>query len=290
MITGMFVEPVFNIGLGVSNAASYIGDGTNGARMESCVIATTIADADTATGNTSGAFSPKLRHSLTCTLGGIHQMTGLGITAGWTMMNMAFNHKYMHKFLWAIPIFPNVPLILAGLLILSLFFFALLPIPMYFLQTIIKLSMDLIMLPLMLLGWLFDGWKIMPAGGRNIKDMINEVIQNTVGIAMVGVFIVFAVMFLDAMLASMPGVSTLSAALAENNAEILMDGLLMQNDSVITIILTGIFIAMFMTSIPALVGALFKNVKIPDQYYKTAERDIKQIWGNSKKWWKGMNK
>ncbi|MCL1902730.1 MAG: hypothetical protein FWG18_03855, partial [Alphaproteobacteria bacterium] len=199
-LTTVFVEPVFNVGLAVSNTAAKITTPESKYAFEACLIATSVADDAARSPNAAnaGAFSPKLRHNLTCQLGGIHQMTGLGMTVGWTMLNMGFNSQYMHKFLWKIPIFPNVPLVLAGALILVLFFFALLPVPMYFLETIIKLSMDLVMLPLMLLSWLFQGWKIMPDGAHNLKGMVDRVIQNTVGIAMVGVFVVFSVMFINA--------------------------------------------------------------------------------------------
>ena len=140
-------------------------------KFNECVVATALADATITDSQAAdaGAFSPNLRHNLACEVGNVHQMTGLGMTVGWTMMNMAFNAQYMHKIMWDVPIFPNVPIFFCGLMIIVLFFFALLPIPIYFLEIFIKLSMDLIMLPLMLLGWLFKGWPIFPQGGRTIK-------------------------------------------------------------------------------------------------------------------------
>ena len=295
MISGAIVEPVFNIGLSISNATSGMAGAENEAAFETCLVATAVADpaARDSRAATTGAFSPKLRHNLTCQLGAIHQMTGLGMTAGWTMMNMAFDVKYMHTILFGIPIFPSIPLILAGGLILILFFFALLPIPMYFLEVIIKLSMNIVMLPLMLIGWLFTGWQIVPNGGKNIQKMVDELIQGTIGIAVVGVFVVFSAMFINAVFGQFNGVDVLRTAFeaqGTQGAEILMDGLLMNNDSMITIILLGIFIAMFMTFIPALIETLFQDVKIPQDYYKKVAGDAKTVWGNAQKWWKGLKK
>jgi len=300
MVSDIFVGPVFNIGLAVSNAgAKVIG---NEDAFNTCLIATAVADPEAGLPPEAlakgGAFSPSLRHNLTCQLSNVHQMTGLGMTVGWTMLNMAFDSDYMHHFLWHIPIFPNVPLILAGGLILVLFFFALLPIPMYFLETIIKLSMDLVMLPLMLLAWLFEGWKIFPAGAQNLKGMVDRLIQNVAGIAVVGVFVVFSVMFINATFGKFDGMNVLATALSQGAEpqsqaaaqKLLMDGLMMQNGSLFTIVLAGIFIAFFMTSIPALVKMLFNKVEIPDNYYKQVSGDVQKIWGNMKGWWKNLKK
>lgn len=272
-------EPIFNIGLTMNHV---IGDDQ---AFTECVVATAVADpasVDAAAAG-RGAFSPRLRHNLACELAGVHQMTALGMTAGWTMLNMSFNSKYMHKMMWAVPIFPNVPMFFAGLLVLVLFFMALLPVPMYFLQVFIKLSMDLIMLPLMFMSWVFEGWNIMPGGGRSIKQIVNDVVQGTLGIAMVGIFVTFAVMFLTSAFGGWDGANTLAAAISAGDATVLIDGLMLHNDSLITIILMGLFIAMFMTMIPALVQSLF-NVSIPDRFYQTAANNANILWNNLKKW------
>lgn len=286
MLTDIVIEPIFNIGLSLNRVVS------GNDEFAKCVVATAIADPVSVSESAAsdGAFSPRLRHNLACEVANVHQMTGLGMTVGWTMLNMAFNDEYMHKIMWDIPIFPNVPIFFAGLLILVLFFFALLPIPLYFLEVFIKLSMDLIMLPFMMLSWLFNGWAIFPNGGRNIKDMIDDVIQSTAGIAIIGVFITFSVMFLNAVFGRWDGADRLATALAQNDATILMDGLMMRNDSIITILLMGIFTAMFMTMIPALVKMLFANVKIPDATYETTKKNINIMWGNLKKWYAALKK
>ena len=286
MLSDIVITPIFNIGLSLNRAVA-----GNDAFAE-CVVATAMADPVSvdAAAASSGAFSPRMRHNLACELANVHQMTGLGMTVGWTMLNMAFNSEYMHKIMWDVPIFPNVPIFFAGLLVLVLFLCALLPVPMYFLEIFIKLSMDLIMLPLMLLSWLFSGWPIFPNGGGNIRSIIDDVVRATAGIAMVGVFVTFSVMFLNAVFGQWQGASRLAAALQANDSSLLMDGLMMRNDSFITIILMGIFIAMFMTSIPALVKALFANVSIPTSFYETTKKNINIMWENLKKWYAVIKK
>lgn len=287
MLTTVVIEPVFNIGLSLNRVVS--GDD----KFAECVVATAIADPVSVDARAAGAgaFSPKLRHNLACELANVHAMTGLGMTAGWTMMNMAFNAEYMHKFVFNIPFFPNIPILLAGALILILFFFALLPIPLYLLEVFIKLSMDLIMLPFMLLGWLFKDWKIVDWGGKNIQSIIDDVIKGTVGIALVGVFVTFAVMFLNSVFGSWEGASALAAALAQNDSKILMDGLLMKNDSLITIVMMGLFIAMFMNMIPALIKTLFQiSPEAYNKSYETAKKNLSTLQKNVKNWWKSISK
>lgn len=286
LLTDVAIEPIFNIGLSLNRVVS---DDT---KFSECVVATALADPvsiDAAAAN-YGAYSPKLRHNLACELAGIHQMTGLGMTAGWTMLNMSFNSQYMHKILWDVPFFPNIPIFFAGLLIFALFFFALLPIPLYLLEVFIKLSMNLIMLPMFLLGWLFSDWKIIPGNGaKSIQDTIDEVIKGTAGIALIGVFVSFAIIFLNSVFGSWHGASALQAALTNNDSTILMDGLLMNNDSLITIVLMGLFMAMFMVSIRALIETMFDKVAIPKQYYETTKNNLNKVWDNMKKWYTAVN-
>ena len=121
MITDVAIEPIFNVGLSLNRMVAHNNDNDFG----KCVVTSTVADL--ATINTTnnplaqsedGAFSPKLRHNLTCELAGIHQITGLGMTIGWMMLNMAFDHDYMFDILW-VPILPNIILLLAGAMTLS---------------------------------------------------------------------------------------------------------------------------------------------------------------------------
>lgn len=285
LINDIVIEPIFNVGLSMNHII------TDDDTFSTCVVATAIADPVSVSADTAsrGAFSPKLRHNLACELANVHQMTGLGMTIGWTMLNMAFNEQYMHKLMWGIPIFPNVPIFFGGLLILVLFFVALLPIPIFFLEIFIKLALDLIMLPLNLLAWIFNGWKILPGGKKNIQSIINDVIQGTLGIALTGIFITFAIMFLNAMFGDWNGASALVVALEQNDSTIIMDGLMMRNDSIITIIMMGVFIAMFMTSIPALIKTLF-NVEVSDEFFKTTKQNLDITWANLQKIWKVIKK
>lgn len=287
LITGVVIDPIFNIGLSVNHI---IGDTEE---FSKCMVATTLMDGknDVASiandGEARGAFPIKLRAGLSCELAAVHQVTGLGMTVGWTMLNMAFDSTYMHKMMWDIPIFPNIPIFFAGLLVLALYFMAMLPIPLYFLEIFITLALDLVMLPLMLFAWLFKGWAIFPQGKRNIQSMINDVIQGTIGIAMTVVFLLFGLMFLDAIIGSIGGVSRIAAAIGQNDSTILMDGLLLRDDGLLSIILMGVFFAMFMASIPNLIKSLF-NVQISNKFYDTAKKDFDITRKTLGKWWEKL--
>ncbi|MFQ6777685.1 MAG: hypothetical protein ACLRFI_00080 [Alphaproteobacteria bacterium] len=281
LITNIVIEPVFNVGLSMSHVINKITP-ESAENYTKCIISTAIIESQVAGGNDErGAYSPNLRHSLACELAKIHQITGLGMTVGWTMLNMAFDIEYMHKLLWTIPVVPNIPLLFAGLLIFVLFFMALLPIPLYFLEVFVKLSMDLIMLPLMLLSWLFSGWKIFPSGGQNIKKTIDEVISGAIGIAMTCIFLVFALMFLNAVFSG-DSTSVLMNAINNNDSKYFIDSIMLNNSSFITTVLMGIFITMFMIMIPALIKTIF-NVSISQKYYDTAKKDIGILWKDIKK-------
>ena len=287
LITNVFIEPALVVGTSLDYV---ISDNNN---FSECMVATAIADPVSVSADASayGAFSPKLRHQLACEISNVHQITGLGMSVGWTLMNMAFNADYMHKILAEVPIFPNVPILLVGLLILVLYFYALLPIPLYFLEVFVKLSLDLVMLPLMLMAWMFDdeNFALFPKGGKTIRQMIDDVVKAVVGIALTVVFLTFSIMFLNAAFGSWEGANILQQAIINNDSKILMDGLVFHNDSLVTVILMGIFIAMFMTMIPQLTNMLFK-IQISDKYYQTAKKDIDLMWENLKKWASAIKK
>jgi hypothetical protein len=286
LINNVFIEPVFNVGLSLNRVVA--GDD----KFNECVVATAVADPVSvdARAGARGAYSPKLRHNLTCEIASVHQMTGLGMTAGWTMLNMAFSADYMHTILWVIPFFPNIPILFVGLLILRLFFYALLPIPLYLLEIFIKLSMDLIMLPLMLLSWLFKGWKIAEFGENNISKIINDVISGTVGVRLIGVFVSFGIIFMNAVFGGSGGINLLADALSKNDATVLMDGLMMKNDGLISTLLMGLFLRMFMTMIPQLVKTLFKIDMSKYKYYDDTRKGVKAVRDNIVKWYKGVRK
>ncbi len=292
LISSVIIEPIFDIGLSMNYTMSVTDARANYAN---CIVATAIADKQSvyADANNSGinAFAPKFRHNLTCQIANVHQMTGLGMTVGWTMLNMAFNSEYMHKILWGIPIFPNVPLFFTGLLVTVLFFAALLPIPLYFLEIFIKLSMDFILLPLTLLGWLFSGWSVIPVGKDNVQKTIDDVVTGTLGLALTGIFITFAIMVLNAVFGSWDGVNVIQTAIAQNDSKFLIDHLMdtMHNTGLVTIILMGIFMTMFMMMIPALIKTLF-NIDRTDKYYETAKKDTKILLDGAKKFWESLKK
>ncbi|MDR1696880.1 MAG: hypothetical protein LBR41_01510 [Rickettsiales bacterium] len=294
IISDIMIEPMFNVGLSFGHAFDNAVMPDNRINsFESCLVATSVLDPDSATPAAAahGAFSPKLRHNIECQLAGVHQMTGLGMATGWTMLNMAFNHQHMYKIMWdTVPIFPNIMLFLAGAGVLALFLFALLPIAVYFLEIFIRVSLNLIMLPLVFLAWVFDGWTILPPGAKTLKDMVNELVKDVFSVAVVGTLTGFSVVFMNAVFGETGGADTLRAAFETGDANILIDGLMMNNNSFITIVLLGIFLAMFMGQIPALAKALFKNVAIPDKMYKDMESGAKKLYDNVKKTLSNMKK
>ena len=291
IVSSVILEPTFNIGLSMNYTLS---ETQARERYADCVVATAIIDSVNvnADAQNSGinAFSPRFRHNVTCQIANIHQMTGLGMTIGWTMLSMAFDHDYMHTIMFDIPIFPNIPLFLVGLLILGLYLAALLPIPLYFLEIFVKLSIDFIFLPLTFISWLFPDWKILYEKG-NVKQIIDDVISGVMGLAMTGIFITFSAMVLNAVFGTWEGASALHQAIAANDSKLLMDALMesTSNKSLVTIILLGIFMAMFMVMIPALIKSLF-NVSISDSYYKTAKKDLETFWSGAKKLWESGKK
>lgn len=282
MVSQIAIEPIFTVGLSLNRIVVHDDS------FDACVVATAISDPASVDERAAqrGAYSPRLRHNLACELGGVHQMTGLGMTVGWAMLNMAFDEDYMHKLMWAVPVFPNIPMLVIGFMLLVLFFMALLPVPIYFLEIFIKLSMDLIMLPLMLLAWLFKDWKISLAGaGKTIKGIIDDVVSGTLGLAMTGIFVTFCVMFLNSVFGDWQGATVLSQALESGDSKFLIDALMMRNDSLITVALMGVFAAMFMTSIPALSKALF-SVNISTDFYDTTRKNLETMWKSIKKIYK----
>jgi len=291
MISSVVIEPVFNLGLSMNYSLSETESRQNYAN---CIIVTAIADSNSirnAKDTDVNAFSPRFRHNLTCQIANIHQITGLGMTVGWTMMNAAFEYEHMHKILWRVPLFPNIVLLFGGLLVLLLYFAALLPIPLYFLEIFVKLSIDLILLPLTLLGWVFNGWKVFPSGKGNIKQIIDDVISGTLGLALTGIFIIFSIKFLDRVFSDWNGAQIVQQAIESNDSEMLIDSLIAtsQHTPLVMIILMGIFMAMFMLMIPALIKSLF-NVNISDKYYESAKQEVKNVWGGIKKFWKSAKK
>jgi len=288
IISSTMIEPIFSVGLTMNHVLDDKG------KYAECIVSTSLIEQTametqtTPITNREETFSTKLRSGLACELANVHHITGMGLTIGWVMLNMAFDIKYMHKILWKIPFFPNIPLLACGLLVLALFLIALFPIPFYFLEVFMTLTLDLIMLPLLLLSWIFSGWKAVEIKGtKSFKQIIDSVISGAVGISMTIIFLTFALKLLDVLIGSISGISRLNDAFAQNNAEILIDGLMLRDDSLLTILLLGIFFAIFMSSIPALVKSLF-NFDISSKFYDTVKNDAKILGKKLGNWWDAL--
>ena len=79
------------------------------------------------------------------------------------------------------------------------------------------------------------------------------------------------------------------SASESEGSKILMDAIMMRNDSLITIIMMGIFISMFMNMIPALAKSIF-NIQISSEYYESAKKDLEKLWENVKKTYENLKK
>jgi hypothetical protein len=260
-----FLGPIMTVGLSYNHTAKNYLAPDNG-EFSACMIATAVSDKADAGAE---AFDPKLRHNMACQLANFHRMTGLGMTVGWTFAQMAFSGRYMYKF-GPLPILPNILLLLSGIMITVIFLLALFPVPIYFFKAFVRLSLDLIMLPLMLLGWLFADWKnIFPTGSGSIKEVVESTFKDAFGITLVGLLTGLAVLLLrDLTGTAANGTNALIAALDEANKGSgtvdLMDALIKKNGSMINLIFAGIFIMMLMNAIPKRVERLFKSAKLPD--------------------------
>ena len=284
LMSDIAIRPIFNVGLMLNRA---VADGPD---FNNCLVATAMMDTSVdSRADAQEAYPPQLRHEMACELLGVHQLTGMGITLGWTMMQMAFDYEYMHSIVFG-AIFPNVPLFFMGLLMTATFLMALLPVPLYFLEIFIKLSMDLIMLPLMLLAWLFKGWAISLEGaGKTIRGIIDDVINGALGLGLTGVFINFGINIIDALVQNFAGAESLLRVIQDNNTQAVFDSVMLNDSGFISMLLIGMFIAMFMSAIPALAKTLF-NVEISQEYYDKAVNNAKVMWNNSKKMWESLKK
>ena len=106
---------------------------------------------------------------------------------------------------------------------------------------------------------------------------------------MFGIFITFSIMFLNAVFGGWMGESTLATAIANNDSFVLIDGLMMNNDSLITVVLMGLFISMFMNMIPPLIKTLFA-IEVPQKFYDNTRNNINKTWANMKKWYGTLKK
>lgn len=284
LMSDIAIRPIFNVGLILNRAVA------NGPDFNNCLVATAMMDTSVdSRADAQEAYPPQLRHEMACELLGVHQLTGMGITLGWTMMQMAFDYEYMHSIVFG-AIFPNVPLFFIGLLMTATFLMALLPVPLYFLEIFIKLSMDLIVLPLMLLAWLFKGWAISLEGaGKTIRGIIDDVINGALGLGLTGVFINFGINIIDALVQNFAGAESLLQVIQDNNTQAVFDSVMLNDSGFISMLLIGMFIAMFMSAIPALAKTLF-NVEISQEYYDKAVNNAKVMWNNSKKMWESLKK
>ena len=139
-------------------------------------------------------------------------------------------------------------------------------------------------------SWLFKGWAIsLDGAGKTIRGIIDDVINGALGLGLTGVFISFCIKILDKFFDSSTGIVTAIDLIKANNTDKLVDTVLNGDSGFVSMLLMGAFIAMFMSSIPALAKTLF-NVEISQEFYNDAKNNVKKIWANGKKMWESLKK
>jgi hypothetical protein len=103
-----------------------------------------------------------------------------------------------------------------------------------------------------------------------VKSIIDDVVKSTFGLALVGLFVGFALLFLNDVIGVMDGEDALTTALQTGASMYLMEGLKFNNDSIINILMAGLFIGMFMNAIPNLIKKLFA-MDLTGDFKKAAE-------------------
>ena len=96
-------------------------------------------------------------------------------------------------------------------------------------------------------------------------------------------------MFVNSAFSRSSGILKIKEIIESGDSHEIINGLLLNNDSLITVILMGVFIAMFMTMIPQLTSMFFK-VQISYKYYQTAKNDAGAMWKELKKMWSSIKK
>lgn len=290
LLISTFVEPVVYVAMSYNKVVDkHFSDDNHKNSYNECLIATLIQDSQTPH-HPDDAFSPMFRSALACHLASVHRLAGTGLTVGWTFMKEAFDVKHFYKIAF-LPVFPNLGLLLAGFLLIAVFLVVLLPVPLYILEVVINLAIDFIFLPLIFLGWLFNGNPFFIGDSHSLKKIIENFIRGFAGISMVLIFVSFAMFFMDSILSPAdPSGAFIQNAISQNNPDLLVEGMTLKNGSFMTLIFSGVFLAMFMFLLIKLVKTLFAEVSVPEKYLNVTKQNIKYISDVSKNLYKIFSK
>lgn len=283
MLSDVVVEPIVNIAFSLNSAI--IGD----ANLDKCVITTAINDYDLNNDKTknTNVFSQKLRNTLTCFVSMVHSVFGQGITVGWSVINTALDVKYYWK-LFGIPFFPNIFILLAGALIISIFLFSLLPLISFFFEIIIKLGIKLLMLPIVLFNWLFKDWTITSFGNISLQDTLKYLIHNLISFVINSILFIFGITLANSLFNH--GGDSVKQAFVNNDPTIILDGLMLRNESFVSLILIGLFIMFYVVSVKNILQKLFGDYNLSTSYYDQFKKDTDIIYKNMKKAIKNIQK
>lgn len=250
------VEPIMNAGLAIQNVMAEDSAPTN-ANFNACLIATTALNNPS---HDKGTFSNGFTQKLRCSVAQFHMLTANGMTQGWLLFNSAFDSKNMIKIENTIPVFPNIAMLLTGLLLLIVYVWIILPVVMSILEFVMKLAIDVIFLPLMLLGWLMKGNQIFEVKDADLIGTINDAAKSALSLGLLAMFFGFALQLTSLATPNDTGTGQL--------------------------LLLGLFLGIFISSMTTLIKNLVSGAEIPDKLYKDTMSNMTKLWENIKKFGK----
>jgi hypothetical protein len=285
ILTTAVIEPAFNIGLSFQQVITEKTNETN-TDFETCLVAS--AAIENPNYNT-GIFSTGFKNKIRCSIASVQSLTAIGMTSGWLLFNSAFDSSHMYKIANTIPIFPNIEMLLIGMLLIVVFFWMIIPFVLSFLQYLFKFIIDMVFLPLSFIGWLFKGNKFIKTTEKDIMKIITETMESALAMALLCIFIGFCILLCGYIFTS-GSFAAIGAALQNNTAyELLTNGgNIIANKDIWTVALFGLFLAIFTTSITKMINE-FISFKVDDSFLSDAAAWYKHTTGTVKKYYKNVN-
>ncbi|MDR0319560.1 MAG: hypothetical protein LBH81_02360 [Rickettsiales bacterium] len=270
------VEPLMNLSLSFQSALGAANAESN-INFDACLVASIALDNPE---RTQGVFSPGFKNKMRCSIAGLHALAATGMTAGWLLVNSAFDAKNF-KFV----IFPNFGMLALGFLLMLVYFWIIIPIALAFLEFVVKFAIDMLFLPLMLLGWLFKGNPFWDAKDEDMMGLINDVVKTAVGLGLLSIFLGFALMLAGYAIGG-PGMMSLGEAFMANDSSMILNPDSLLNSHTVNLIFTGLFIAMFMTMMTELVKQITAEANIPSDLLKQVSSNTTALINSLKKFGK----
>ncbi|MCL2629878.1 MAG: hypothetical protein FWD33_04330 [Alphaproteobacteria bacterium] len=279
LVTRTAIEPAMNIALSFQRVLSE-ADTENSVKFDACLIASVALENPQ---HNQGLFSMGFKNKMRCSIASLHSLTATGITAGWLLFNSAFDVNHMYKFKDTVPFFPNIGMILMGFILIIVYLWIILPIALVFLEFVMKLAIDMIFLPMTLLGWLFKGNKIWEVKDTDVQEIITGVIKMAVSLGLVMIFMGFALMLTGYALGGEGSMAALGQAFMNNDARAIIGQDSFINSATMNLVMIGLFLAIFITTMTKLIQNLVNGAHWPDKMLADAKKYGDHIWGYAKK-------